>query len=87
MDIQADAIDQFSQAIAECGVQDRVTPVCADLKQLWQDAPLERCDLVTCNPPYKAYQAGMESQLTAQKLHDTKFSATLQMSVRLPVGY
>ena len=55
VDIQADAIDQFSQAITECGVQDCVTPVCADLKQLWQDAPLERCDLVTCNPPYKAY--------------------------------
>lgn len=68
VDIQADAIDQFLQAITECGVQDRVTPVCADLKQLWQDAPLERCDLVTCNPPYKAYQAGMESQLTAQKI-------------------
>ena len=68
MDIQADAIDQFSQAITECGVQDCVTPVCADLKQLWQDAPLERCDLVTCNPPYKAYQSGMESQLTAQKI-------------------
>ena len=59
VDIQADAIDQFSQAITECGVQDHVTPVCADLKQLWQDAPLERCDLVTCNPPYKAYQSGM----------------------------
>ena len=68
VDIQADAIDQFSQAITECGVQDHVTPVCADLKQLWQDAPLERCDLVTCNPPYKAYQSGMESQLTAQKI-------------------
>lgn len=25
-------------------------------------------DLVTCNPPYKAYQAGIESQLTAQKI-------------------
>ena len=23
---------------------------------------------MTCNPPYKAYQAGLESQLTAQKI-------------------
>ena len=29
---------------------------------------LGQLDLVTCNPPYKAYQAGIESQLTAQKI-------------------
>lgn len=68
VDIQPDAIEQFTLAVQECGVQETVTPVCADLKTLWADAPLDRCDLVICNPPYKAYQAGLESQLTAQKI-------------------
>lgn len=68
VDIQSDAITQFTQAVIECHVQNTVTPVCADLKQLWTEAPMQQCDLVTCNPPYKAYQAGLESQLTAQKI-------------------
>lgn len=68
VDIQEDAIAQFQLAVTECNVQENITPVCADLKELWKEAPLEHCDLVTCNPPYKAYQAGLESQLTAQKI-------------------
>lgn len=68
VDIQSDAIAQFALAATECYVRNAVTPVCADLKQLWPDAPLEQCDLVICNPPYKAGQAGIQSQLTAQKI-------------------
>ena len=45
-----------------------IIPVCADLKNLWDNAPVGRLDLVTCNPPYKAVNAGFESQLTAQKI-------------------
>ena len=69
VDIQPEAIDQMRRSIAaSTGVQSVLHPVCADLKQLWENAPLGMLDLVTCNPPYKAYQAGIESQLTAQKI-------------------
>ncbi len=69
VDIQRSAIDQFQRGMAEStGVQSVLHPICADLRQLWEDAPLGQMDLVTCNPPYKAYRTGLESQLTAQKI-------------------
>ena len=45
-----------------------IIPVHADLKELWKNAPVGQLDLVTCNPPYKAANAGIESSLTAQKI-------------------
>lgn len=69
VDIQPEAIAQMQQGIAaSTAIQSRLHPICADLRQLWDSAPLGQLDLVTCNPPYKAYQAGIESQLTAQKI-------------------
>ena len=69
VDIQKEAIQQMCLGIAKseniCSV---LYPICTDLKTLWDGAPLGQLDLVTCNPPYKAYQAGIESQLTAQKI-------------------
>lgn len=69
VDIQLEAIAQFQRSIAESErIQSKLHPICADLRLLWPDAPLGQLELVTCNPPYKAYQAGLESQLTAQKI-------------------
>lgn len=69
VEIQEQGIKQFKMSIEKSGLsEDNVTPVLADLRTLWEDAPLGRCDLVTCNPPYKAYRAGIESSLTAQKI-------------------
>jgi tRNA1(Val) A37 N6-methylase TrmN6 len=69
VEIQEQGIRQFRLGIEKSGLsEENVTPVLADLKQLWNGAPLEKCDLVTCNPPYKAYNAGIESSLTAQKI-------------------
>ncbi|MDE6539918.1 MAG: methyltransferase, partial [Ruminococcus sp.] len=45
-----------------------IVPICADMKELWENAPFGRLDLVTCNPPYKAVNAGFESAITAQKI-------------------
>lgn len=67
LDIQEQAIEQLRESIEVSSV-DTVEPICADLKELWKDAPLGQCDVVTCNPPYKAYKAGIESEMTAQKI-------------------
>lgn len=67
VDIQESAIEQLKAGIEKSSVSN-IIPVCADLKELWKDAPVGRLDLVTCNPPYKAVNAGFESTITAQKI-------------------
>ena len=67
VDIQQGAIDQLKMGIEKSEVSG-IVPICADLKELWEDAPLGRLDLVTCNPPYKAVNAGFESAITAQRI-------------------
>ena len=60
VDIQKEAIRQMCLGIAESeNIRSVLYPICADLKTLWDGAPLGQLDLVTCNPPYKAYQAGI----------------------------
>ncbi|MDE6781961.1 MAG: methyltransferase [Ruminococcus sp.] len=67
VDIQESAIEHLKSGIEKSEVSN-IIPVCADLKELWENAPLGRLDLVTCNPPYKAVNAGFESVITAQKI-------------------
>lgn len=67
VDIQEGAIEQLRLGL-ERSETTGIVPVCADLRELWADAPLDRCDLVTCNPPYKAANAGFESVIDAQKI-------------------
>ena len=68
VDIQPDAIDQLRQGIAKSDGDLHITPVCADLTKLWEGAPLGQLDLVTCNPPYKAHQAGILSENTQKQI-------------------
>ena len=67
VDIQEEAIEQLKAGIEKSQVTG-IIPVCADLRELWENAPVGRLDLVTCNPPYKAVNTGFESAITAQKI-------------------
>ena len=67
LDIQPEAIRLLEQTVAENRLTN-LTPVLGDLRTLWPDAPLEQCTLVTCNPPYKAKGAGMESAGDAARI-------------------
>ncbi len=67
VDIQESAVEQLKLGIEKSGVTG-IVPVHADLKELWDGAPLGQLDLVTCNPPYKAANTGLESALTAQRI-------------------
>lgn len=67
VDIQQGAIEQLKMGMEKSEVSG-IIPVCADLKELWENAPLGQLDLVTCNPPYKAVNAGFESAITAQRI-------------------
>ena len=67
VDIQEDAVEQLKMGMDKSEIRN-IIPVHADLKELWKNAPIGQLDLVTCNPPYKAANAGIESSLTAQKI-------------------
>ncbi|MBR4628030.1 MAG: methyltransferase [Ruminococcus sp.] len=67
VDIQEGAIEQLKLGM-EHSETEGIVPICADLKVLWEGAPLGRLDLVTCNPPYKADNAGFQSAITAQRI-------------------
>lgn len=67
VDIQEDAVEQLKMGMDKSEIRN-IIPVHADLKGLWKNAPVGQLDLVTCNPPYKAANAGIESSLTAQKI-------------------
>lgn len=67
VDIQPQAIEQLKITVQKNGLEN-VVPICADLKELWENAPLGTLDVITCNPPYKAEKAGIESLTEAQKI-------------------
>lgn len=67
VDIQPLAIEQLENSLEKNEIEN-IIPVCADLKELWDAAPLGQLSLVTCNPPYKAANAGIESGLDAHKI-------------------
>ncbi len=67
VDIQKQAINQLKISLEKSNVNS-IVPICTDLKELWEDAPYGKCSLVTCNPPYKASNAGIESELDAHKI-------------------
>lgn len=67
VDIQEQAIEQFNITV-ERNHLESIFPVHADLKTLWDSAPLGMLDVVTCNPPYKAAKAGIESEADAHKI-------------------
>ncbi len=59
VDIQADAIALLEESLKySTGIVSQIQPICADLCQLWDDAPRGVLDLVTCNPPYKLAGTG-----------------------------
>ena len=67
VDIQEQAIEQFDITVEKNGLEN-VHPIKADLKELWEGCPKASFDVVTCNPPYKAANAGIESLGEAQKI-------------------
>lgn len=66
VDIQEKAIEQFKIAL-EYNKTDNIIPICKDLKEL-TEIPVGSLDVVTCNPPYKANNAGILSELTAEQI-------------------
>lgn len=69
VDIQKEAIDLLKMTISENDLGEVVKPVCADLRELTQDAiPFESADIVTANPPYMTENSGFLKESAAQAI-------------------
>ena len=67
LDVQENAIAQLRQGITESGVSG-IIPVCADLRELWEGAPIGGADLVICNPPYQPPGSGFLAENESQRI-------------------
>lgn len=67
VDIQEKAIEQFKLSVQNSEYENEIVPILCDLKELPKDLN-GTVDLVTCNPPYKAWNSGILSELTAEKI-------------------
>ncbi|MCM1578584.1 MAG: methyltransferase [Ruminococcus sp.] len=67
VDIQEEAVEQLRLTVKNSRF-DNVHPVCMDMKNIPGELPCGMFDLVTCNPPYKAAGAGMESLCEAHRI-------------------
>lgn len=76
LDIQPDAIALLTRSVAENGLEDRVTPLLADLRQ--EPATLRgKFRLVTMNPPYQTAQSGAPSPCEGRSLARHEVTCTL----------
>lgn len=62
VEVQPEAAALLERSAGESGLQGEILPLCRDLRSLTRkDIPSASCDLVSCNPPYKAAGRGIES--------------------------
>ncbi|WP_040195886.1 methyltransferase [Candidatus Soleaferrea massiliensis] len=78
VDIQAKAIEQLKRTVRRNGLESRVTPLLADLKALGGVLPAASFDLITCNPPYKAPDAGIQSLSPSERIARHEVLCTLE---------
>lgn len=68
VDIQKQAIEQLTRTVELNGLDELLTPVLADLKNLGGVLPRAAFSLVTCNPPYKVRGTGILSGSEAEQI-------------------
>ena len=61
VEIQEDACNMLRRSAAMNNVEDRITVVNSDLRELRGKVPFGAFDIVVCNPPYTASGAGIKS--------------------------
>lgn len=67
VDVQENAVEQLRAGISVSHAAG-IEPVCADLRELWEGAPLGQADLVICNPPYQPPGSGFEAANASQRI-------------------
>lgn len=79
VELQPMAVRQLQESVRRSGLEERVFPVLADLRILSkEELPFGMCDLVACNPPYKAVGRGIPSQEATSLLARHEVACTLE---------
>lgn len=91
VEIQQDAVDLITDSINHNSLQNQITVVHSDLKQLKGKLPFGHFNLVCCNPPYKQEGSGIKNphdakQIARHELHCTIDDITLCASKLLQFG-
>lgn len=81
VDVQEKACAQLNRSLALSGLEDRVTVVCADLRQKHPLLPSGTFDLVTINPPYYAVGTGKQSRESSDRLAKHETACALEDAV------
>ena len=81
VDVQETACVQLERSLSLNGLEDRVTVVCADLRQKHPLLPAGAFDLVTMNPPYYAAGTGKQSRDSSGRLAKHETACTLEDAV------
>lgn len=81
VDVQETACTQLERSLSLNGLKDRVTVVCADLRQKHPLLPVGAFDLVTMNPPYYAAGTGRQSRDSSGRLAKHETACTLEDAV------
>jgi len=78
VDVQEQAVQQARLSVERSNLQGRLEVVQADLRQLKKLPGQETVDLVTCNPPYKAWGTGLVSALDSARVARHETMCTLE---------
>lgn len=62
VEIFPEGADMMSRSVKHNSLEEIITPVCADIKELKRVLPFGYFTLVTCNPPYKLSGGGVKSR-------------------------
>ena len=81
LEIQPDACELARKSIAMSGLDDRVSIVCGDLRQISRELSAGSFTLVTMNPPYKQIGGGIISDSDGEKLTRHETTCTLDDAV------
>ena len=81
VDVQETACVQLERSLSLNGLKDRVTVVCADLRQKHPLLPAGAFDIVTMNPPYYAAGTGKQSRDSSGRLAKHETACTLEDAV------
>lgn len=61
VDIQKNAILQMEESVGLSGLKDKITPILGDIKTIDSQLKAGSFDVITCNPPYKKKNTGIEN--------------------------
>lgn len=78
VDIQKQAVSQFEKGIQKSGLQEKITPVLGDLKNIKELLPQGAFEIVTMNPPYKINDTGVKNELEAHTIARHEVFCTIE---------